>query len=274
MTRRKSAPSDTPLAPPTRKPGRSIVDQRRTPWGLVATVAALVLFAGTVVAIAVSHGHHGKTKSSTGEVLPATPAGPVTIDKGAKRVVDASGIAGVLAWDTTGWPGDGSAHAGALEHQHVAGPVRYAILPPVGGPHAATWMNAGVYTEPVPSERAIHNLEHGAVWITYNPNISASQVAALVAFVVKQKTIVEPPAAAGTQSLSNRYLDLSPWVSSTLPSPIVISAWGHQLRLRTPDDPRLQKFVDTFRHSRIYSPEYGESVDGVPAQVGGVPATP
>jgi len=222
-----------------------------------------------VVGSATRSGNH---RTSAGEILPAPLTGAVTTDKAANRVGDTSGITGVLAWDTTGWPGDGSTHAGALKHDHVAGPVNYAVVPPVGGPHSSEWMNAGIYTKPVPSERAIHNLEHGAVWITYSPNLPATQIADLTAFVTKQTVIAEPPASAGAKGSSNRYIDLSPWASDTLPSPIVISAWGHQLRLTSPTDPRLQQFVDTFRHSKVYNPEYGESVDGIAVSTGGRPA--
>ena len=250
------------------------MDQRRTPWALIITVAVLVVFAGSVVAIAVSRGGHKTAKATAGgEISPSGLTGTATIEKAANRIADTSGIAGVLAWDTTGWPGDGSRHAGALQHDHVAGPVRYAVVPPVGGPHNETWMNAGIYTTPVPSERAIHNLEHGAVWITYNPDLPSAQVTQLTTFVTKQSAIVEPPASAGAASTSNRYIDLSPWAGTTLPSPIVISAWGHQLRVSTPTDPRLQQFVDAFRNSRKYTPEFGESVDGIPVQTGGRPAT-
>lgn len=264
----------TPAAHPARKPGRSIVDQRRTPWALIITVGVLVVFACSVVAIAVSRGGHKTAKASAGgEITPSALTGTATTEKAANRVADTSGIDGVLAWDTTGWPGDGSTHAGALQHDHVSGPVDYAVVPPVGGPHNATWMNAGIYTTPVPSERAIHNLEHGAVWITYDPDLPAAQVTQLTTFVTKQSNIAEPPTSAGAASTSNRYIDLSPWVSNTLPSPIVISAWGHQLRVNTPTDPRLQQFVDTFRHSRKYNPEFGELVDGIPMQTGGRPAT-
>jgi Protein of unknown function (DUF3105) len=254
-----------------RKPGRSIVNQKRTPWGAILSVAAVVIVAGAVTAVVVSRS--GNHQRSAGEVRPAPLTGATTIEKVANRVADTSGIDGVLAWDTTGWPGDGSIHAGALQHDHVAGPVRYAVLPPVGGPHSAVWMNAGVYTSPVPNERAIHNLEHGAVWITYNPDLPAGQIAQLTAFVAEQASISEAPASAGAKASSNRYIDLSPWASNTLPSPIVISAWGHQLRLTSTADPRLQRFVDTFRHSRVYNPEYGESVDGIPVSTGGRPST-
>ena len=74
----------------------------------------------------------------------------------------------------------------ALGHTHVPGPVQYPVTPPVGGDHNATWMNCGVYDKPVPSERAVHNLEHGAVWITYRPSLPQSQVDQLRAFAAKQ----------------------------------------------------------------------------------------
>jgi hypothetical protein len=146
--------------------------------------------------------------------------------------------------------------------------VVYAVIPPVGGPHAPIWMNAGVYTVPVPSERAVHDLEHGAVWITYDPTLSAADVATLTAFVARQSLI--PESGTGQPAgQSNRYVVMSPWASSTLPSPIVISAWGYQLRVTSPTDARLQQFVDTFRASATYSPEQGSPVDGVPIGTGG-----
>ncbi|MBW4031780.1 MAG: DUF3105 domain-containing protein [Acidobacteria bacterium] len=211
--------------------------------------------------------------SPTSQILPAVSSGSVTVQAQATPVSDTSGIPGVLAWDTTGWPGDGATHPGALEHDHVTGPVTYSVLPPVGGPHNPIWMNAGVYTEPIPSERAVHNLEHGAVWITYNPSLSIDSVAQLVAFVAKQSLIPEPASETGISNDANRYVDLSPWATDALPAPIVISSWGHQLRVTSPTDPRLQQFVDTFRNSSTYSPEYGGAVDGIPIQSGGRPAS-
>jgi hypothetical protein len=239
-------------------------------WGSAA-LAVLVVAAVVVVLVARPKPAASAATDAADQIIPAAvDASPTTTQKTVPTVKDDSGIEGVTAWDTTGWPGDGSTHAGALEHQHVAGPVNYAITPPVGGPHNPIWMNAGVYTKPVPTERAVHNLEHGAVWITYDPELPASQVKALTRFVGKQSLIAEPSSNVAGQA--NRYIDLSPWASSSLPAPIVISAWGHQLQLTSADDPRLQKFVDTFRHSKKYTPEYGAAVDGVPVQTGGVPA--
>ena len=246
-------------------------EKRRKLVGRIIGIAvAVVVAAGIVIlVVVVTHQPKSATPSANGQILPAVSTGDTTVEAPVTRVKNTSGIQGVLAWDTTGWPGDGSDHKGALEHNHVTGPVKYAVLPPVGGPHNPVWMNAGVYTKPVPTERAVHNLEHGAVWITYNPNLSAADVKKLTAFVTKQKLIAEPASEVGFSGETNRYIDLSPWASNSLPSPIVISAWGYQLRVTSPTDPRLQQFVDTFRYQQKYSPEYGGPVDGVPVQSGG-----
>ena len=202
-----------------------------------------------------------------GQILPQAVTGGPLLQKEPKKVTPPDvGIKGLLAWQTTGYREE-ITPPGSMEHQHVEEAVDYAVVPPVGGPHHRIWLNVGAYTEPVPSERAVHALEHGAVWITYSPKLPADQVAALTAFVEKQSMIEEQNGQA------NRYVLLSPWADDTLPSPVVISSWGYQLRLDAPDETRLQAFVETFRHSEKYSPEYGSPVDGVPVLTGGRPAT-
>jgi len=151
-------------------------------------------------------------------------------------------------------PGVTGAAAQALAHDHVTGPVTYSVTPPVGGQHNATWMNCGVYDQPVPSERAVHNLEHGAIWITYRPSLPQSEVSQLRAFVEKQTMV------SSAEGAPSRYMDLTPYPG--LPSPIVVSSWGFQLKVSSPADPRLQQFVNTFRASPKYTPEYGGACTG------------
>lgn len=195
------------------------------------------------------------------QVIPVAPMGTAVVEKQATKIPNTTGIPGVVAYDTAGYPGTVGSAAQALPHNHVPGPVTYSVIPPVGGDHNGVWMNAGVYTQPVPSERAVHDLEHGAVWITYRPNLSAADIAALQQFVGKQTMISEG-------ENENRYIVMSPWATNDLPAPIVISSWGFQLYVNAPIDPRLQQFVDTFRHSQTYSPEFGAAVDGVPVRSG------
>ena len=40
----------------------------------------------------------------------------------------------------------------------------------------------GIYDQPVPNERAVHNLEHGAVWIAYQPSLPKAELDELYAF--------------------------------------------------------------------------------------------
>lgn len=113
-----------------------------------------------------------------------------------------------------------------VESQHTSDPVTYEQTPPVGGPHNATWLNCGVYTEPVPNEFAVHALEHGAVWVTYDPDLPAADVEKL------------------QDALPDTYSLLSPY--EDLPSPVVVSSWGRQLELTGADDERLAPYVKQY----------------------------
>lgn len=113
-----------------------------------------------------------------------------------------------------------------LEQTHVQGAVDYPMSPPAGGPHNPAWLNCGVYDQPVPNENAVHSLEHGAVWITYSPDLPTADLDKLKALT------------------PDSYAVLSPYKG--LDTPIAISAWGAQLKLDDPDDAQLQAFIDRY----------------------------
>jgi len=137
-----------------------------------------------------------------------------------------------------------------LARDHVSGAVVYPQTPPVGGNHSAIWQNCGVYSAPVPNENAVHSLEHGAMWITYRPDLPAAQIATISDDVSGQP-----------------YGLVSPYPG--LPSPIVASAWGVQLKLNSASDPRLKSFIDTYK-SGSHAPEPGGECTGGT----GTPLTP
>ena len=125
-----------------------------------------------------------------------------------------------------------------LTNQHATGPQQYEVLPPVGGNHQFVWQNCqgNVYTEPIHNEHAVHSLEHGAIWITYNPDqLSADQVSQLA-------TLVE----------GNEKMMLSPFPG--LDSPISLQAWGYQLKVTDPADPRINEFVRALRLNTSLEP--------------------
>lgn len=229
-------------------------DERRRKLLLFGAIGlAVVVVGGGIGAFAATRGGGGGSK----EIMPPTVTGAAVSQGPAHVVANNTGISGVTAYVTTGWPtaSNNGPAADALSHDHVTSPVTYSVTPPVGGAHNAEWMNCGIYDKPVPNERATHNLEHGAIWITYQPSLPQSEVSALRAFVERQTVLT--PASGGAPS---RYMDLTPYPG--LPSAIVVSSWGFQLKLTSPTDPRLQEFVNKFRVSKAYTPEYGGPCTG------------
>jgi hypothetical protein len=225
-------------------------ERRRNLLTISAIAAVVVIVGGGVAWYAASRG--GSTSSIAQEIVPTTPTGAPQNQPTALVVPNTSGISGVVAYDTAGWPTaskNGPANQ-ALGHTHVTGPVTYSVTPPVGGDHNPTPLTCGVYAVPVPNEYAVHDLEHGAIWITYQPSLPQSEVDQLKSFVDRQSVLT--PSTGGPGS---RYMTLTPYPG--LPTPVVMSSWGFQLRLSSPTDPRMQQFVDKFRASQQFTPEYG-----------------
>ena len=71
----------------------------------------------------------------------------------------------------------------AAGQDHVTTDVDYSETPPVGGPHDGNWADCTgtVYDVDIRHENAVHSLEHGAVWITYDPALPDGEVELLKA---------------------------------------------------------------------------------------------
>lgn len=125
---------------------------------------------------------------------------------------------------------------------HTQEPVAYDPSPPVGGDHHPVWQNCGFYDDPVVPEHAVHSLEHGAVWITYDPGADDDELSAL-------------------RRLADRhpYLLVSPF--DGLDAPLVASAWGVQLALDSTEDERLEVFLRAYLQGP-QTPEPGAPCNG------------
>jgi hypothetical protein len=121
-------------------------------------------------------------------------------------------------------PIDGVAEFEVAQASHVQGDVQYPQTPPAGGDHNAVWQNCGVYTEPIVDENAVHSLEHGAVWITYQADLPPGEIATLADLAEGQSHVLVSP-------------------HPEIDAPVVASAWGAQLELDSADDPRLAVFL-------------------------------
>jgi hypothetical protein len=125
-------------------------------------------------------------------------------------------------------PPDGVQEFTGMTNFHTNDTVAYEQNPPVGGDHSPIWQNCDFYSVPIRNEHAVHSLEHGAVWITFQPELPQDQVNML-------------------REMTNRsYVLVSPFPED-LPAPIVASAWGLQMQFDSADDPELSRFVSAYR---------------------------
>ncbi|MFF6998620.1 DUF3105 domain-containing protein [Streptomyces sp. NPDC008313] len=129
--------------------------------------------------------------------------------------------------------------SGKLSRNHVSKAVAYPMEPPVGGDHNPVWMNCNgdVYTKAVSNMNAVHSLEHGAVWVTYNSDAPDADVKALAAKVRKTP-----------------YTLMSPVEDQK--DPIMLSAWGKQRTVTGASDPAVDAFLSAYVQGK-QTPEPG-----------------
>ncbi len=141
---------------------------------------------------------------------------------------------------------------------HIQAPQRVAYdrTPAFGGAHDQYWATCTgvVYPDAIRTENAVHSLEHGAVWITYNPElVDADAVDTLAARVDG-----EP------------YTLMSPYPG--LATAVSLQSWGHQLAVDDPADDRVGQFIAALRQNPNTYPEAGATCSTVPG--GFDPANP
>ncbi|WP_329295803.1 DUF3105 domain-containing protein [Streptomyces pseudovenezuelae] len=131
-----------------------------------------------------------------------------------------------------------------LTRNHVQAAVKYPMNPAVGGDHHQAWMTCDgtVYTKPIANENAVHSLEHGAVWITYNDKATDADIKELSDKVSKTPYTLMSPAEdqSGT---------------------ITLSAWGRQLTVGNASEPRVEQFLTKYVQG-AQTPEPGAACTG------------
>ena len=132
---------------------------------------------------------------------------------------------------------------------HIEGPIDYGDVVPAGGPHNQIPLNCEIYTNEIPTENAVHSLEHGAVWITYQPSIGGGAIDTLAGIARTRSKVILSPVSAQS-------------------SPIMATAWGWRLELTDPGDIRLRQFVNAFEGAAT-APEPGATCVGGIAPHGG-----
>jgi hypothetical protein len=127
--------------------------------------------------------------------------------------------------------------------EHTEGPVQYTEHPPVGGMHDSVWYTCQYYDTAIRTENAVHSMEHGAVWITFDPNLPQDQRDQIRDITEEQAYIIASPMEG-------------------LPSPVVASSWNNQIQLESASDPDLRRFIATYKQGPD-TPEPGASCTGI-----------
>jgi len=124
-----------------------------------------------------------------------------------------------------------------LGADHVDPPVSFDQSPSIGGDHYPFWQNCGFYEVELIEGAATHTMEHGAVWITYNPDkLSESELSTLAGMV-----------------MDNGKLLISPYPHDEA---LVLSGWGVQQRgIASIGSPEVDAFIEQW----IDNPELPEA---------------
>lgn len=198
----------------SRQRGKPVQVQAKTPWAFIVGSAVVALALIGVVVFAVANQGSG-FKSAL-----------VKADSSVKgTVVDAK--------------------AKTLSRNHVEGPVSYPLNPPDGGDHNSVPQTCQVYTQPVANEHAVHSLEHGAVWITYQPSLPPADVAKLAKLATGQSYVLMSP-------------------NPGQKDPVDVTAWGRRLTVQSAGDGRIADFVDVYADGP-QTPEKGALCQGTTA---------
>ena len=146
-----------------------------------------------------------------------------------------------------------------VPHIPICSPVLYPTNPPTSGRHYAVWAHYKTYAIPIPHGFTVHNLEHGAIVISYHcPEGCEQELADLEAFLdgapadpscdpeVKHRVVVTP----------DPHLDVR----------FAAAAWGASLKSDCFDLDALGEFAQEF---------YGQGredtcVDGVDLDIPGL----
>ena len=192
------------------RPAVDVVSPQR-PWGLIIGALVVVVFAVAAIGYAVVR----VNEANEG------------------RITAADQLSGLQTFDY------------AAGQEHVTTPVTYEQTPPVGGPHDYEWADCTgtVYDVDIRHENAVHSMEHGAVWITYDADaISDEDLSTLEDLVDGRSGMM-----------------LSPYAGQS--SPISLQSWGHQLYLDSASDERLEQYVDFMVFNSDFTPEPGATCE-------------
>ena len=123
--------------------------------------------------------------------------------------------------------------------------VTYQSNPPTSGSHWQDPLLDGIYEKEKPDEALVHSLEHGRIWISYQPSLPQSAIDQLKSIASEQKRVILTPRALNE-------------------APIALAAWRRldTFSLLVGDTVDEQRIVDFIERYRDKGPEYVPQMTG------------
>ncbi len=120
----------------------------------------------------------------------------------------------------------------------------YNSTPPTSGPHYGNLVEWDVYTQPVPYQMLLHNMEDGGIIVYYQcPDGCSDTVDALTsivnAYIDDGQRLVLAPNIPGWSNGTTGHADMG--------AQIVVTAWNRILKMDAVDVERIRAFVDKYQ---------------------------
>ena len=132
----------------------------------------------------------------------------------------------------------GQKHVEGIEKQSNKGGQ-----PPTSGDHAISPLPWQVYDQEIPDSVAIHNLEHGGIYISYRPDVPKEQIDKIKAVFFEPFSI---------DNFTPNKVVLAPRPLNE--SPIILSSWTQSQKFESFDE---EQMVQYYRTNVGKSPEAG-----------------
>lgn len=119
-----------------------------------------------------------------------------------------------------------------LGNAHIRFPetATYNSYPPTSGPHYESLAPWGIHTAPIRNELQVHNLEDGGVMVQYNCPDGCPELVDQLSGIVERY---------------DRFVILAPYPD--MDTRIALTTWGRIDTLDAFDEPRIVRFIETYR---------------------------
>ena len=123
--------------------------------------------------------------------------------------------------------------------------ITYQSNPPTSGSHWSDPLLDGMYDTEKPDEAIVHSLEHGRIWISYQPSLPQPAIDQLKSVASKEKRVILTPRALNE-------------------APIALAAWQRLDTFNLDDDGNVdeQRILDFIQRYRDKGPEYVPQMTG------------